>query len=230
MASNVTSEPIVENWEEVLAGSDEDAFEALVAPYMDLLLSVAERELNFYKELDYIHDDDFTPEEVTGEALLHAWGHRKVRPQQMTLRSWLLGTQYRVVRGLVNRLRAYRRDQAISLDEPVPTDEDGDSIQEWFWDWYQPDSMMVWEDVIPAQQPEDLEIPLDGDRFRMLEDTEQRHALMLHEEFEMSLPEVAFTMNRTPVAVAEILEQARVSLSHRLMDEPDDIEHPNPEE
>ncbi|MEX0748187.1 MAG: sigma-70 family RNA polymerase sigma factor [Rhodothermales bacterium] len=220
----------MENWAEILAGSDKDAFEAIVAPYMDLLLAVAERELGFYKELNYIHDDDFTPEEVTGEALLHAWAHRNVRPQKMTLRSWLLGTQYRVVRGLVNRLRAYRRDQAFSLDEPVPTDEDTDPVQDWFWDWYQPDSVLTWEDVIPSQQPEDLEVPLDGDRFRILEDTDERHVLILHQEFEMSLPEVAFTLNRTPIAIAEILEQARVSLSHRLMDEPDDIEHPNPEE
>lgn len=235
MAANVTSDQtpseVIENWEEVLQGSDKAAFEEIVAPYMNVLLDAARRELGFYQEMGYIHDDDFTPEELTGETLINAWQHRGGRPKQMGLRSWLLAIQYRTAKVLVNRQRAYRRDQSVSLDEPVPTDEDGDSIQEWFWEWYQPDVELTWEDVIPAQEPQDVEIPLDGDREGILRQAAERRVLMLHDEFEMSLPEVALTLNRTPVAVAEILEQARVSMSKReTEDSGEEIEHPNPEE
>lgn len=207
------------NWEEILEGSDKDAYRHLVEPYTDTLIRAARRDLDFYIEQGYLHDDDFSAEEVVGEALLHAWEHRKVRPGKMGLRAWLLGTQHRVTRGLVNRQRAYRREKRLSLDEPVPTDPDAQDTQEWFWDWYQPERELTWEDVIPSQEPEDVEVSLEGASEDLMEDSEGRHVLVLHDEFEMSLPEVAFTINRSPVAVAELLEQARASLTKREVDE-----------
>lgn len=223
MESTRTSPP--ENWEAVLKDSDQDAFRELVEPYTDVMLLAARRDLEFYLQQEILQDSDFTPEEIVGETLLHAWQHRDVRPEKMALRSWLLGTQHRVTRGLVNRLRSYRHDKDISLDEPIPTDPDAQDTQEWFWDWYQPEQELTWEDVIPAQQPEDMEVPLTGDREELLEDTDARHVLVLHDEFEMSLPEVAFTINRSPEAVAELLEIARAGMARRGADD-EDVEHP----
>ncbi len=214
-----------ENWEAVLKDSDQDAFRELVEPYTEVMLRAARRDLEFYLQQEILQESDFTPEEIVGETLLYAWEHRDVRPEKMGLRSWLLGTQHRVTRGLVNRLRSYRHDKEISLDEPVPTDPDAQDTQEWFWDWYQPEHELTWEDVIPAQQPEDMEVPLTGDREELLEDTDARHVLVLHDEFEMSLPEVAFTINRSPEAVAELLEIARAGMARRGADD-EDVEHP----
>lgn len=223
MESTPKSPP--ENWEAVLKDSDQDAFRELVEPYTEVMLRAARRDLEFYLQQEILQESDFTPEEIVGETLLHAWEHRDVRPEKMGLRSWLLGTQHRVTRGLVNRLRSYRHDKEISLDEPVPTDPDAQDTQEWFWDWYQPEQELTWEDVIPAQQPEDMEVPLTGDREELLEDTDARHVLVLHDEFEMSLPEVAFTINRSPEAVAELLEIARAGMARRGADD-EDVEHP----
>lgn len=220
--------PMAERWEEVLESSDRDMYREAVSPFMEELLRAAREDLDFYVELGFLHEDDFTPEEIVGETLLHAWDHRGVRPAQMNLRVWLLGTQYRVMRGLVNRLRRYRRDKSLSLDEPVPDNAAAHDTEEWFWDWYQPDRELIWEDVIPAQEPADIDVSLETDDGEgLLEETDERHALVLHDEFEMSLPEVAFTINRSPIAVAEILEKARVGMRPRDVEQ-EGTEHPAP--
>lgn len=225
MAVNET--PPAQNWEEILERSNQDEFQRLVEPYTEIMLRSARRDLNFYREQEVLHEDDFTPEEIVGEALIHAWQHRDVRPEKMSLQAWLLGTQHRVTRGLVNRLRGYRHEKNISLDEPVPTDPDAQDTQEWFWDWYQPEQELTWEDVIPASDPEDIEVSLGGDREDLLEDVDARHAIVLHDEFEMSLPEVAFTINRSPEAVADLIERARAGMAKRgAGEEGEAVEHP----
>ncbi len=230
----------VEDWHEILEGSDEEAYRQLVEPIAQEMIRAARSDLEFYVERGYLHEEDFTPEEIAGEALIHAWEHRNVKPRQMSLRSWLLGTQYRVMRGLVNNLREYRLEKSISLDEPVPDNPAAHDTEEWFWDWYQPDQELLWEDVIPSQEPDEVEVPLEDDQERLRldveqpsdrdfveQETERRHVLTLHDEFEMSLPEVAFTINRTPIAVAELLEKARVGLREREGEE-EETEHPAP--
>ncbi len=216
-----------EQWERVLHESDREAFRKIVEPFMNDLLNAARDDLRFYVDRGFLHEDDFTPEEVVGEALLHAWDHRSVRPSQMGLRGWLVATQYRVMRGMVNDIRSYRRDKSLSLDAPVPDNPDAHDTEEWFWDWYQPDVELLWEDVIPSQEPQDVEVALEGDdRENLLDETDERHALIMHGEFEMSLPEVAFTINRSPIAVAEVLEKARVGIRARSSDQ-EPTEHPS---
>lgn len=223
MSEPQTSPP--DNWQEILKGSDQDAFRELIEPLTDLLVRAARRDLDFYARQGMIQANDFSPEELVGEALLYAWWHRDVRPEQMSLFSWMLGTQHRVTRGLINRQRSYQREKRLSLDEPIPTDPDAQDTQEWFWDWYQPEQELTWEDVIPAQEPDEIEVTLSGEYEELLENSDSRHVLMLHDEFEMSLPEVAFTINRTPEEVADLLETARASLSKREPVE-EDTEHP----
>ena len=213
-------------WRAVLQGSDEEAYREIVEPYTKDLLRAAREDLEFYVGRGFLHENDFSPEEVVGEALIHAWDHRNVRPSQMSLRGWLIGTQYRVMRGMVNSIRSYRRDKSLSLDEPVPDNPDAHDTKEWFGDWYQPEHELIWEDVIPSQEPQDVEVLLDSDREKLLEDADERHALIMHTEFEMSLPEVAFSINQSPIAVAEILEKARVAMHQREADY-EETEHPN---
>lgn len=215
-----------ENWEKVLEGDDRDAFRRLVDPYMDALLQAARRDLRYYVRNGMLHEGDFTPEELVGEGLIHAWDRRTVRPSGMPLRSWLLAAQHRASRGLVRNLRKYRREKGLSLDEPVELNPDDQDKQEWFWEWYQPEQELTWEDVTPSRAPADVEVELDEDRESLLEDVESRHALILHDEFEMSLPDVAFTMGQSPNAIAELLDQARAVLRERLSEDVDERDHP----
>lgn len=229
-----------EDRHEILEASDKDAFRQLVEPHTKEMLRAAEKDLEFYVDRGFLHEDDFTPEEIVGEALIRTWEHRDVKPRKMGLRAWLLGTQYRVMRGMVNNLRAYRREKSLSLDAPVPDNPDAHDTEEWFWDWYQPDRELLWEDVIPSQEPVDVEVSLEDDYQDLREqadeardndpteeEAEARHVLIMHDEFEMSLPEVAFTINRSPIAVAEVLEKARAGLRQREADE-EETEHPAP--
>lgn len=206
-------------WQETLRTGDEEAFEALAREHMDRLLKAARHDLDYYVAQGTLHREDLTPEEITGEALIHAWEHRMQCPEQMSLRGWLLATQYRVLRGLVREFRSYRDHKAVSLDERVPINEANYDTQEWFWHWYQPDIQIKWEDITPGPEPVDLAVSLEDNEALLQEvEPETRHALLMHDEFEMSLPEVAFAMGLGVNDVATVIQQAKASLRERLPD------------
>lgn len=204
-----------QQWQKVIEDNDEAAFRQLIEPLLPTMTRVARRELAFYLRQRHIHPRDFAPEEVVGEALLQAWRHRDRRPERMSLRGWLLGTQHRVLRGLVQKQRQYREDKAISLDEPLPLETAAEDTQEWFWDWYQPEGEITWEDVTPASTREEVELSLEQNIDGVFSDEEEERVVMMHDEFQMPLPEVAFTMNRSVQEIADLLERARATLRER---------------
>ena len=212
-----------QDWQAVLDRGDRDAFHDLVTPHTEALTAAARHDLDYYAEQGDLHPDDLTPEEVTGEALLYAWEHRAQRPSQMSLLGWLQGTQYRVLRSLVEVQQQYRADKVISLDAPIPPEEAAEGRQERFQYGYhgsQPDAQITWEDVTPGQRPVDIEAPLftNADTFTL--DPDSRHVVMMHDEFEMNLSEVAFAMSQSVKATAALLEQARTTLHERQVAEP----------
>lgn len=212
------SDPSPEEVQQKFGDGDEAAFQKAIKPELETLTTAAKQALAFYAAQGHIHLGDLTPEEVVGETMIYAWQHRERRPAPMSLRGWLLGTQYRVLRGLVHRIEGYREDKVLSLDAPIPTDPSTfratDDTQEWFWEWYQPDAVLTWEDVTPQDEPVTIDAPLNQDLTP--DRTETYHALMLHDEFEMPMQEVAFTMGRSINAVAELVDQARVTFRERL--------------
>src|SRR5690554_4053460 len=111
---------IEQEWKKVVEGDDERAYCGLTEQFVPTMTRAARRELAFYLRQRIIHPGDFAPEEIVGEAILQGWQHRKTRPEKMSLRGWLLGVQHRVLQRLVAKQRQYRRDKAISLDEPLP--------------------------------------------------------------------------------------------------------------
>lgn len=214
----------------ILAERDEAGFRELVQPHMASLLRVAAQELDFYVFEGYLRDGDFSPEELVGEALINAWEHLGNRPRRTSLAGWLLGVLYRSVGRLVEQHQAYQNEKAISLDAPLPENPDSMSVQEWFWEWYQPEANMTWEDVVPAVEPVDLDLPLYDLRDTLALDPEARHVLMMHDEFSLPLPEVAMLMNRAVDETANLIDQARASLRERLAaPEPVlEVSHPAP--
>jgi RNA polymerase sigma-70 factor (ECF subfamily) len=214
----------------ILRDNDEEGFRDLVQEHMDVLLRVAQQEIEYYVFEAYLNPQDLAAEDVVGEALIHGWEQLRQRPEGMSLRGWLLGVEYRTVQKLVEQLRRYRDEKAISLDDPLPMEPDNMDVQEWFWEWYQPDATITWEDVVPAVEPVDMEIPLYDVRDTLTLDPDARHVLMMHDEFEVPIQEVAFAMNRAVVETAELIDQARASLRERLaVPEPAEaISHPAP--
>ncbi|NBC15708.1 MAG: hypothetical protein GVY18_00155 [Bacteroidetes bacterium] len=229
--SDETASPSTDaHWQDVLAEDDEDAFRAAVAPYMDDLIAAAGNDLGYYVSQDLLNQGDFTPEEIVGETLLYAWSHREHRPEEMDLRGWLLGVQYRVLRRLVTRQQAYREDKAVSLDEPLPTQPETYAKGEWFAEWYRPETGGVtYEEIIPSTTPVDLEPDLRDTSQRARLDPDSYHVLMLHDEFEMSLPQVAATMNRSVREMADLLDAARATFQDRHAETPiTEADHPAP--
>ncbi len=215
MAAPDSTQPTISDWQAALDSGDERSFRELVRPHMDKLIDAARQDLDYYVAQGILQETDFSPEEVVGEGLIHAWDDRKKRPDGISIRGWLLGNSYRTLRRLVEAEQDYDDDKLVSLDERVPADSNR-AVQEQFWEWYQPDAALLYEDIIPANEPIDIEAPLFTSEDTFSLDPDSRHVVMMHQEFEMPLHEVAIVMNRALKEVSELYQRARVSLSERL--------------
>ena len=218
------------DWRDVLARDDEDTFRSVVTPYMDDLIAAARSDLGYYIKQGHLQQGDFSPEEVVGETLIYAWTHRENRPEAMDLRDWLLGIQYRVLRRLTTRQQEYRADKAVSLDATIPPQPETYAEEHWFAEWYRPDEGgLTYEEITPSAIPTDYEVDLREDVQRADLTPESYHVLMLHDEFEMALPDVASVLNRSVREVAEVLNEARTTLHDYLSEPPvTEADHPAP--
>jgi DNA-directed RNA polymerase specialized sigma24 family protein len=209
------------DWQQAMNAGDREAFQAAARPHLDRLLTAARHDLDYYVDQGELHPGDFTPEEVAGEALIYAWDHRDRHPDQVSLEGWLLGAQHRLLRSMVREAMTYREEKALSLDEQIPADAKAQGNQTRFQYGHQPEEEITWEDVTPGSKPVDVNAPLYAEdssvpneaTFHL--DPDARHAVMMHDEFEMDLAEVAFTMEQSVQETAALLEQARTSLHER---------------
>lgn len=221
MESSSASAPERPDWQHAMDTGNREAFQAAARPHMERLITAARHDLDYYIAQDELHEDDFTPEEIAGEALIYAWDHREQHPDQVSLEGWLLGAQHRLLRGMVREAMQYREEKALSLEEQIPADAKAEGENTRFQYGYQPEAEITWEDVTPGSKPVDVNAPLyaeDGSvpneaTFHL--DPDARHAVMMHDEFEMDLKEVAYTMEQSVQETAALLEQARTSLHKR---------------
>jgi DNA-directed RNA polymerase specialized sigma24 family protein len=134
----------------------------------------------------------------TGTALCH-------------LRPWLLALLYRVVHDLSRRAARLRRAPTESLEGPVPPEPIYGDDEE-FWEWYQPDEMTRWEDVVEARTmtPEE-EAETDEELTRTL-DPRARGVFLLCELHRVPLTEAAVALGIPLEEAAGLLEEARHNL------------------
>ncbi|WP_456425031.1 RNA polymerase sigma factor [Rhodocaloribacter sp.] len=187
---------------------DRLAFNRLVEPFLEELLSAARRDLGYHRFRGEPAARDITAEELVGETLLRAWASRHERPEGVSLRAWLLGTQHRVLRKLIERPRWERDLWAISLDEPLPPEPLYDD-EESFWEWYQPDDIERWEDVFPDNLPNPEEDFLLKETETYPLEVDERQALLLFDEHKLSMIEVAYALGVTVERAAEMVHNAR---------------------
>lgn len=215
-------------WSRALDG-DSDAFEEAVAPYQELLLRDARRKVNRSRRSGALERDDLTPEELVGETLLRAHRHRaRFQNQKLSFRGWLLGLQYRMLQLLTRQEQRYHRQKAVSLDENLPPDERTNAVEEEFYEFNLPYDYETYGDIVPGSQPDDVIIYAgDEDRKRLTEDEiryldeadldpSTRTVIEFHDEFELTLPEIAQIMDSSLKDAAEAVEQARVNLRQRI--------------
>lgn len=149
-------------WQASLNG-DRDAFQRLLNPHLEELLAAAGRDLRYHCAIGDIRQDEISAEELVGETLLRAWRDRHRRPHSLDIRPWLLGLQFRVLTRIV-RQELLRRDLAsVSLEAPAPAEPIYDD-DESFWEWYQPDETLRWEDIVADDATAGVEEPELFDR------------------------------------------------------------------
>jgi RNA polymerase sigma factor (sigma-70 family) len=197
-------------WKAALRG-DRAAFQATVAPHLEELLGAARRELSYRVALGNFGADDLTPEELVGEALLRAWQDRYRRPSSLGVKVWLLALLFRVARDLARREAGLRRIPTESLEALVPPEPIYDDDEE-FWEWYQPDELTRWEDVVeaPAITPE--EMAAADERLTRTPDPRAREVFLLYELHRVPLSETALALGLSVTETARLLEEARRDL------------------
>ncbi|MBK3800690.1 RNA polymerase subunit sigma-70 [Azospirillum brasilense] len=176
------------DWEAALRG-DRAAFQAIVTPHLKELFEAARRELQYHVAIGDLGPDDLTPEELAGEVLIRAWQDRHRRPPGVGTRAWRLALLFRVVDDIVRREARFRNLARVSLEAQVPAEPVYDD-DESFWEWYQPDEMTRWEDVVQdrsSMTPEQAA----AEAFTRSLDPRARHVFLLAEVYRVPLPEAA---------------------------------------
>ena len=226
-----TAQPNAETWRRALAG-DRDAFNDALSDHTDTLRAAAERQLEV--ERDPITDApepdqkviDLTPDELVGETMVRAWDLReRFDADRMSFRAWLLGLQTRSLAKITSRQDRYARRKVVSLDEELPTGEDQDAVGEQFYEFRQPFDVDTYEEVIAATTPEDPAVDgledanLSDDERALLSDAsfraEARQATILHDEFEVSLSDVAQILDASLKDTAAFMNLAREGMLER---------------
>ena len=226
-----TDQPAAETWRRALDG-DRDAFEDALSPHIATLHDAAERQLAV--ERDVVSGEptdqspvDITPDELVGEAMLQAWDRReRYDPARMGFRAWLLGLQTRALSKYAQRESRYAERKAISLDAEIPTNEDQDAVGEQFYEFRQPFDVDTYEEIVAQQTPEDPAVSgfddadLSDDERALLSDAtfqaEARQAVVLHDEYEVSLSDVAQILNASLKETAASLDLARAGMLARM--------------
>jgi RNA polymerase sigma factor (sigma-70 family) len=210
-ARSTRSDAAAEDARKTALEGDREAFQAAVRPYLGELLRAAGHEVRYRVALGDFRADDPTAEELVGEVLIRAWQQRRDRTSALRLRVWLLALLYRVAHDLSRREARQKRVPAESLEEPVPPEPIYDDDEE-FWEWYQPDEMTRWEDVVeaPTMTPEE-EAGIDEELTRTL-DPRAREIFLLCERHRVPLTEAALALGISVEEAARLLEEARRDL------------------
>ena len=203
-------------------------------------MAAADRLLDVQRDaVDDAPDDDtgsrvdLTSEELVGEALVRAWARReRYDADRLGFRSWLLGLQTRALSQYARREGLYAERKMISLDEELPTRPENDAVEESFYEFRQPFDVDTYEEIIPASEPADVSV--EGFEDAGLSETDEdllsdatfrgaaQQATILHDEFEVSLSEVAQIIDASLKDTAAMMNLAREGLLARYGSVDDD--------
>lgn len=205
-------------WQRILDG-DREAFNTAVRPHVAELSAAIRRELRYHRALGTLEPDNPTVEEVIADVLDRAWRDRHRRPTGLNLRAWLLGLTFRMLERLVQREEWRRAAAAVSLEEPVPEQPGEDD--ETFWEWYQPDEAVRWEDVIPAPTaslPDEILADVEAAARRL--PAQHRRVFLLRMLHRLRLVEVAAALRLAPDEAGRLLAGAQEMLASARTNEP----------
>jgi RNA polymerase sigma factor (sigma-70 family) len=242
----MASSSLPDRWADAVAG-DRDAFEAAIAPFQDDLLAAARREIQTHRKNGDLLKQDLTPEELYGEALLAAYERRRAfDPERFTLRGWMIGLMHRTALTVASDEARYRLRKAFSLDQEVPDGTDDDTVQEQLYEFHQPDDITTFGELVAGTQPGDVEVAPDAEDRARLSDEEldkldqaidegilsgtDRHVLLFHDEYELSISETAQILGASLQDTAAAVNGARASLRQYAGEAGGDANAPLPDD
>jgi len=202
-------------WEKIKK-SDKAAFDSLAEKEMAGLIEAAKHEVAYYEDVGDFPPRYMTPEELVGAALIAAWDHRAKKPAGMAARAWLYAMLFAAVDKLAARRRDIQKHETLSTDQVIPDDPLVESPNydddESFYEWFQPDEALKWEDVIPsgAIAPEELVSICESEPKRL--QAEERRAALLYFRLGFSLEQVCRVIRKPVKETAKLLESARGKL------------------
>ena len=199
-------------WEKIVAG-DREAFDRLVEQEMANLLEAARHEIAYYESIGDYPPDYITPEELVAEAMIRAWDNREKKPKGMEPRAWLFAMLFRAADALAARRRDIQRHETLPLEQKIPdvplvNDPVYDDDEE-FYEWYQPDEALKWEDVIGNidLEPDLLMEAVEAAPKRL--EPKERRAAMLYCRFGLSLEQTCRVLEEKPEVVTQLVEKAK---------------------
>jgi len=202
----------------------ENPREALM-PYMKHLRAFVRRELAYYEALGLIRTGELDPQDVVDEVVEAALTLWDMRPPG-SLRPWLLQLALRRLRRYLLAARQRPSDE-IPLEQLVPAEEQvGQTMDDEFWEFYVPDEVLAWEDLVPdptAPEPEkfvtaaELSEPLSGALARL--GPRVREVFVLYALEGLTVEEIAHMYGWDVDTVKRFLARARDRLREELTPE-----------
>ena len=241
-ASTRTYAPDLDLWTRALEGN-RDAFEEAVGPLQQDLMEFARRQVRLHRRLGQLKRDELTPEELAGEGLIAAYQRReRYDASHMRFRTWLLGIQHRALARILRREARYAAGKAFSINAEVPQNESKDAVEEALFEFRMPYDVTTYDELIAGSAPDDVEIRLDEnghalgqlspnerayiERETLNLPTESREIALFHDEFALTLSEVAQILDYSLKDTAQSLNLARTTLREQI-GSTEDLSEPN---
>ncbi len=204
--------------------SPSEAPEEILARYRDRLYGFIRRELRYYESLGLLQPDEVSALDIVDDVFaraLQAWDHRPAR-----LMPWLYRLALHRLREVLRAARE-RPSRTVRLELPAPVYEQPEELDEVWWEFYQPDNVVTWEDVLPDERiapPEEME--LREETMRQVEEllnqlpARQREVFVLATFEDLSPEEIAemlgVPLSRVQSWLKEARERVRRALTERL--------------
>ncbi len=206
----MTQKESEDGWAGVVDG-DKATFRRLTKPLLDGLRRAARHELTYLTSVGDLDRDILTPDDLVAEILARAWRDRRRRPESLDLKAWLHALLFRVMDAIVAKQKMLRSKEAVSLEDPVP-DQPLYDDDESFYEWYQPDELTRWEDVIPVDEPSPETIVAAIEQQRGGLSDLSRRVLALHDAQGIALPQVAAALRLSVIETRRLLFAARQAI------------------
>lgn len=187
--------------------ADKDAFTQAIEPLLPALWTRAQHEHAYRRALGDFGDRAVSVEDLLAETLVQAWRHRHHKPAALSLEAWLTGLLHRVAERIARAERRYYAHLGPSLEAPVPPPPVYDDDEE-FWEWYQPDEVLHWEDVLPDEGARDAETLMVPDEVRRLPAADRALWALLGVH-RLSIEETAIILGRPPQEIAARWQRLR---------------------